>query len=87
MIKPTMVEKHIKDYNIEVVMQRPVAQDVRQVFFSEKNYTILETTLLQDYSERYQLSLDDKERKRLTNTVQHYCGEVYKNKETNPFNN
>jgi hypothetical protein len=80
-----MIEKHIKDCSIEVVMQRPVAQDVRQVFFSEKNHTILETTLIQDYSERYQLSLDEKERKRLSNTVQHYCGEVYKKQGNKPI--
>ena len=66
-------------------MQRPVAQDVRQVFFSEKNHTTLETILVQDYSERYQLPLGDKELRRLSNTVQHYCTEVYQKQGNKPI--
>ena len=58
-------------------MQRPVIQDTQQIFFSERNHTTLENILVQDCAERYQLNLDDKERRRLSSTLQHYSTEVY----------
>ena len=58
--------------------QRPVPiQDTRQILFSERNQTTLETILLQDFQERHDLSLEAKERKRLSSTLNHYCNEVY----------
>ena len=58
-------------------MQRPVIQDTQQIFFSERNHATLENILVQDCAERYQLNLDDKERRRLASTLQHYSTEVY----------
>ena len=57
------------------VLQQP--QDTRQILFSERNQVTLETILVQDFQERYDLSLEAKERKRLANTLNHYCNEVY----------
>ena len=53
-------------------------QDIRQVLFSERNQATLETILVEDFQERYDLSLEPKERKRLSGALAHYCNEVYK---------
>jgi len=68
--------KGLKDYHIEIVMQRPGLQDARQNFLSDKNHSTLETILLQDFKERYDLNLNDAERRRLSNTLNHYINEV-----------
>lgn len=66
--------------------QRPVQpQDTRQILFSERNQTTLETILLQDFQERYDLSLEAKEQKRLSNTLAHYCNEVYQKQGNKPI--
>jgi hypothetical protein len=78
--------KHIKDYYIELVMQRPVAtQETRQVFFSERNQTTLESILVQDFKKRYQLSLNDNEQARLSKTILHYTNEVYQKHGNRPI--
>jgi len=57
---------------------RPVQpQDTRQILFSDRNQTTLETILLQDFQERYDLSITAKEKRRLSSTLTHYCNEVY----------
>jgi hypothetical protein len=53
-------------------------QDIRQVLFSERNQATLETILVENFQERYDLSLEPKERKRLSSALTHYCNEVYK---------
>jgi hypothetical protein len=67
-------------------MQRPgLPQDTRQLFFSERNQITLETILVQDVEERYNVSLQDKERRRLSNTLTHYCNEVYQKQGNKPL--
>ena len=66
--------------------QRPVQpQDTRQILFSERNQSTLQTILLQDFQERYDLTVEGKERKRLSNTLTHYCNEVYQKQGNKPI--
>ena len=68
-------------------MQRPglQQQDTQQTFFSEKNHLTLETILIQDFKERYDLTLNDAERRRLSNTLNHYINEVYSKQGNKPI--
>ena len=78
----------LKDYHIEIVMQRPglqQQQDARQTFLSERNHSTLETILVDDLKERYDLTLNDTQRRRLSNTLNHYINEVYTKQGNKPL--
>lgn len=79
------MSKGLKDYHIEIVMQRPGLQDARQTFLSERNHSTLENILLQDLNERYDLTLNDAQRRRLSNTLNHYINEVYTKQGNKPL--
>lgn len=66
-------------------MQRPGLQDARQAFLSERNHSTLENILVQDFKERYDLNLNDTERRRLSNTLNHYINEVYTKQGNKPI--
>ena len=69
-------------------MQRPdlrQGQDVKQLFFSERNHSTLETILLQDFKERYDLTLNAAQEQRLSKTLDHYIGEVYQKQGNKPI--
>jgi hypothetical protein len=69
-------------------MQRPdlrQGQDVKQLFFSERNHSTLETILLQDFKERYDLTLNPAQEQRLSKTLDHYIGEVYQKQGNKPI--
>ena len=79
------MSKGLKDYHIEIVMQRPGLQDARQTFLSERNHSTLETILVDDLKERYDLTLNDAQRRRLSNTLNHYINEVYTKQGNRPL--
>lgn len=79
------MSKGLKDYHIEIVMQRPGLQDARQTFLSERNHSTLETILVDDLKERYNLTLNDAQRRRLSNTLNHYINEVYTKQGNRPL--
>ena len=66
-------------------MQRPGLQDARQTFLSERNHSTLETILVDDLKERYDLTLNDAQRRRLSNTLNHYINEVYTKQGNRPL--
>jgi hypothetical protein len=69
-------------------MQRPdlrQGQDVKQLFFSERNHATLETILLQDFKERYDLTLHAAQEQRLSKTLDHYMNEVYQKQGNKPI--
>jgi hypothetical protein len=64
-------------------MYRPVNQQqqgngsVSTMFFSDKNYNTLQTVLVQDFQHRNG-SLNEQQVERLSKTLNHYLGEIYK---------
>jgi len=57
-------------------MYRPVQQtSVRTVLFSDKNYTILQNVLVQDFQQRGELN--EQQLSRLSKTLQHYMNQIY----------
>jgi len=64
--------------------QAQMQSDVRAVFFSDKNYTTLQTVLLQDFQERNG-ELNDMQRDRLFKTLDHYIKQVYQKQGEKPL--
>ena len=57
-------------------MYRPVQQtSVRTVLFSDKNYTVLQNVLVQDFQQRGELN--EQQLSRLSKTLQHYMNQIY----------
>ena len=60
-------------------MSHPVKQgnSVRSVLFSDKNYNILQSVLIQDFQKRNGNPLNDQQIERLAKTLNHYTSQVY----------
>jgi hypothetical protein len=71
-------------------MYRPVTTQqqgngsVSTLFFSDKNYNTLQTVLVQDFQERSG-ALNDQQIERLSKTLNHYLGEIYKKQGEKPI--
>jgi hypothetical protein len=70
-------------------MYRPVTAQqgsgsVSTLFFSDKNYNTLQTVLVQDFQERNG-ALNEQQVERLSKTLNHYLGEIYKKQGEKPI--
>jgi len=72
-------------------MYRPVQSQqiqqtsVRPQFFSKKNYTTLETVLIQDFQERNGAPLTEQQVDRLSKTLDHYIQQIYEKQGEKPL--